>query len=73
VQWKNRPVERFFTHAEFNLLADVPPEVEWFANIVWKFPAHFPRLMFCKSGGGGVTICIRLAAGFGRPSAAYET
>jgi len=25
--------QRLLTNAEFNLLADVPPEVEWFANI----------------------------------------
>jgi hypothetical protein len=26
--------ERLLTNAEFTALADVPPEVEWFANIV---------------------------------------
>ena len=25
--------ERILTSAEFNSLADVPPEIEWFANI----------------------------------------
>jgi integrase/recombinase XerD len=27
------PTERLLTAAEFQRLADVPPEVEWFANI----------------------------------------
>ena len=27
------PTERLLTAAEFHRLADVPPEVEWFANI----------------------------------------
>ncbi len=27
------PTERLLTSAEFHRLADVPPQVEWFANI----------------------------------------
>ena len=27
------PAERLLTAAEFHRLADVPPEIEWFANI----------------------------------------
>ena len=30
---KITPTERFLTAPEFQRLADVPPEVEWFANI----------------------------------------
>ena len=35
------PTSRLLTAAEFQKLADVPPEVEWFAN---QQPAHPPRL-----------------------------
>jgi integrase/recombinase XerD len=30
---QNTPTERLLTAAEFQRLADVPPEVEWFANL----------------------------------------
>ena len=29
----DRPPDRLWTSAEFHRLADVPPEVEWFANL----------------------------------------
>ena len=35
------PTERLLTAAEFHRLADVPPEVEWFAN---PQPQHKARL-----------------------------
>ncbi len=36
-----QPGIRLLTAAEFHRLADVPPEIEWFANIT---NAHAPRL-----------------------------
>ena len=32
------PANRLLTAAEFHRLADVPPEVEWFANITNRTP-----------------------------------
>ena len=42
------PANRLLTAAEFHRLADVPPEVEWFANL--SNPQHPARLREPRCG-----------------------
>ena len=48
---KITPGERLLTAAEFNRLSDVPPEIEWFANLRNQPCRHTNRPSKWKSKG----------------------
>jgi hypothetical protein len=48
------PTERLLTAAEFQRLADVPPEVEWFTNITNRSKGARTRMRSATSCGSPV-------------------